>query len=57
MKLIFFFGDNIKGVVNCVKFILKVVNFEREFFFVIVNIMNMLRWIFSNIYVFRLNVY
>lgn len=56
MKLIFF-SDNMKGVVNCVKFILKVVNFEREFFFVIVNIMNMLRWIFSNIYVFRLNVY
>lgn len=57
MKLIFFFDDNIKGAVNCVKSILKVVNLERELFPVIANIMNMLRWIFSNIYALRLNVY
>lgn len=57
MKLIFFFGDNIKGAVNCVKSILKVVNLERELFPIIANIMNMLRWIFSNIYALRLNVY
>lgn len=53
----FFFGDNIKGAVNCVKSILKVVNLERELFPVIANIMNMLRWIFSNTYALRLNVY
>lgn len=52
-----FFGDNIKGAVNCVKSILKVVNLERELCPVIANIMNMLRWIFSNIYALRLNVY
>lgn len=56
MKLIFF-GDNMKGAVNCVKSILKVVNLERELCPVIANIMNMLRWIFSNTYALRLNVY
>lgn len=60
MKLIFFLVIILKELaVNCVKStgILKVVNLERELFPVIANIMNMLRWIFSNIYALRLNVY